>query len=389
MAWGILGAIVLIIIPLLWWGFKTTPEEQRVATKKPKEEEEQNQKQIIDYSKLEELLGQGQWKEADYETHRIIMMLVNRLREDESEVTQITKRDLAGLPCEELVSVDHLWAQHSKGRFGFAIQSKIYKSLEQHPLTPQQKWNLFSLKVGWTTKEQRRALGPKPDPRDVIIPLWMEEQEEMRMFNLNAPYGHLPSVTYGALLPDFFLFPEEEGAIEVFFERYKTCSLPENLQQARHLLLKAQQLEEMGNLEAALINVDEAIKLDPKLVQAYYLRSGIRRGVHDWDGAIADIDRALQFHPRNAAAYNSRGSIHKILGDNRRAVTDFNTAIELDNTFPYAYFNRGMTLNVIGDKQQAMLDFRRAAQLYHQDGNMQLYEAANKYYQSLKKQLIN
>jgi len=62
-----------------------------------------------------------------------------------------------------------------------------------------------------------------------------------------------------------------------------------------------------GQLERAIQDYDEAIRLDPSSATAYYNR-GVAYGIKgEWDRAIEDYNQALRHHPNDAAAFRSRG----------------------------------------------------------------------------------
>ncbi|MEB3192714.1 MAG: TIR domain-containing protein [Snowella sp.] len=60
-------------------------------------------------------------------------------------------------------------------------------------------------------------------------------------------------------------------------------------------------------------------------------------------------------------------------GDYQGAIADFNQAIKIKPDNALAYYNRGLAKYNLGDKQGAINDFNQAAQLYSQQGNMEMY----------------
>lgn len=78
--------------------------------------------QKVDYQKLENLLINGQWQEANQETWNLLCMALNKDRG-----TPLTPSDIEHIPCASLNNIDKLWHKHSNGKFGFTVQSRIYK----------------------------------------------------------------------------------------------------------------------------------------------------------------------------------------------------------------------------------------------------------------------
>jgi Flp pilus assembly protein TadD len=60
-----------------------------------------------------------------------------------------------------------------------------------------------------------------------------------------------------------------------------------------------------GDLEGAIVDFDQALRIKPKLVGAYNNRGVARKGEGNIDGAPADFDQALRLDPRLAEAYNN------------------------------------------------------------------------------------
>ena len=61
----------------------------------------------------------------------------------------------------------------------------------------------------------------------------------------------------------------------------------------------------------------------------------------DLDRAMADYDEALRIDPTFALAYNNRGDAFAGKGDIERALADFNAAIKYNPSLAIAYGNRG------------------------------------------------
>jgi predicted NACHT family NTPase len=95
------------------------------------------------YAQLEALLQAGEWEEADQETYRLMITIVGK------EVGQgFTSKDLAEFPCEDLLTIDRLWVDASRGHFGFSVQKKIWQECGS-PTDFGENWNRFCDRVGW------------------------------------------------------------------------------------------------------------------------------------------------------------------------------------------------------------------------------------------------
>ncbi|MDJ1169706.1 serine/threonine-protein kinase [Roseofilum sp. BLCC_M154] len=78
----------------------------------------------VDYTRLQRLLQQQRWKDADEETYRRMLEAVKREKEG-----WFREADLKNFPRTDLRTIDQLWVKYSKGRFGFSVQKQIWLDL--------------------------------------------------------------------------------------------------------------------------------------------------------------------------------------------------------------------------------------------------------------------
>jgi archaellum component FlaC len=93
----------------------------------------------IDYSRLQSFLAAGEWEKANKETSiilRSIGFIITGI--DDISYEQVIQQ----LPETDIHHIDKLWLHYSYGRFGFSLQKRIYKEVDE---------NLFELgkNVGW------------------------------------------------------------------------------------------------------------------------------------------------------------------------------------------------------------------------------------------------
>jgi tetratricopeptide (TPR) repeat protein len=116
-------------------------------------------------------------------------------------------------------------------------------------------------------------------------------------------------------------------------------------------------------LDAALSDYDQAVKLNPKNKNALNNRGNAFSDLHKLDEALADYSKAIEIDPSYAFAYNNRGTIYGEQGELDRAIADFDAAIRSHANYPRAYENRGLTYLRKGDQTQAIADFEKALSL--------------------------
>lgn len=81
------------------------------------------------------------------------------------------------------------------------------------------------------------------------------------------------------------------------------------------------------------------------------------------DRAIEDYDQAIRLSPRYAHAYNHRGMAFANKGDRGRAIEDYDQAIRLNPRYAHAYDNRSAAWSARGDFGRAIADFDAASRL--------------------------
>jgi tetratricopeptide (TPR) repeat protein len=85
-----------------------------------------------------------------------------------------------------------------------------------------------------------------------------------------------------------------------------------------------------GQVDRAIADHTQAIKLDPKLSEAFYNRGNAYGEKGDHDRAIADYDQAIRLDPRSAGAFNNRGLARRQKGDTAGGDTDIARAKQLE-----------------------------------------------------------
>lgn len=165
----------------------------------------------VNYSKLQQLLAAGNWKEADEETGKVMCRVAGR----ESE-GWLRREDIDNFPCEDLQTIDQLWLHYSNGKFGFSVQKEIYESLTKQRIYvyDHEMWRKFSDHVGWRKGIFRRK--------------WLSYEDYDLTFDLQkAPKAHLP----GFLLPRRVFSHNQsfQGNVESRFfsllQRLVTCKI--------------------------------------------------------------------------------------------------------------------------------------------------------------------
>lgn len=138
------------------------------------------------YQKLDALLQEKKWKEADLETARLIYAISQNELSDDSPykkypINYIESEHIKVIPRKELSTINRLWLKHSKGRFGFSVQKCICKRLLQE---------FDSKSYFFYTSEIKEKFGN--------IVGWRQEGNWLYFsdihYSITAPPGHLPLI---------------------------------------------------------------------------------------------------------------------------------------------------------------------------------------------------
>jgi regulator of replication initiation timing len=128
------------------------------------------------FGRLQQLLAEGQWQQADLETSAIMLEISGH-----PTIETLTPQDIQKFPCHAIRIIDQLWSKYSSGRFGFRVKMRIYQEIggTVDSLRSQDKAIILKMreKIGAIQGDRR---------------LNWEEQN----FSLSAPEGALPSHWY-------------------------------------------------------------------------------------------------------------------------------------------------------------------------------------------------
>jgi tetratricopeptide (TPR) repeat protein len=122
-------------------------------------------------------------------------------------------------------------------------------------------------------------------------------------------------------------------------------------------------LDEKKELDIALGDYNEAIRLNPNAAQVINDRGRVWAAKQEYDKAIADYNEAIRLDPRCALAYYNHGFASAAKQEYDKAITDFNEAIRLDPKFVYAYDGRGIAWAAKQEYDKAIADFNEAIRL--------------------------
>lgn len=118
----------------------------------------------------------------------------------------------------------------------------------------------------------------------------------------------------------------------------------------------------LGQLQAALADLNEGIATEPTNKNGYLNRSLVFFNLQQYENAVKDYSEYLKLDPYSANIWYERGMLRRSLGASQDAISDLNRALQLDPNLGIAYTERARAHAQMGNKAAAQQDYQRAAQ---------------------------
>ncbi|GAA4290079.1 tetratricopeptide repeat protein [Aestuariibaculum suncheonense] len=137
------------------------------------------------------------------------------------------------------------------------------------------------------------------------------------------------------------------------------------------------QAERSTDLQERIELCNQVIGLDPKNLDAYFLRGLTKNDLGDFYGAIVDYSKIIVLQPDPDTYYN-RGNSRYALGDFENAKQDYKKAYELDPNFIDALYSQGCAEYDLGQYEDAAKTFHKIVINYPSDTKA-IYRLAESY----------
>ena len=117
--------------------------------------------------------------------------------------------------------------------------------------------------------------------------------------------------------------------------------------------------EYIGDFDAAMSNIDQAIKLDSTDYDYIQHKAYLLYQTSRPKEAIALFDKFINYNPEYYESYYRRGLIKDYTNDIEGAIDDYSTVILLQPDFTYAYLGRGDKYKKLGKNDLAKKDYNK------------------------------
>lgn len=153
-----------------------------------------------------------------------------------------------------------------------------------------------------------------------------------------------------------------EGALELIQKSVDIC--PDS---ATYIAVRGKCYGGMGKLDLAFNDFSKALKLSPNNKEAFFGRGLANYQKRDFQAAFDDLDQAIQMDAKLIDAYLYRAYACEGMGKVQSALYDYQQVQKLRPYDPLAFYKSGLLKNENGDPKGACVDFKKAAAMGHQE----------------------
>jgi tetratricopeptide (TPR) repeat protein len=136
--------------------------------------------------------------------------------------------------------------------------------------------------------------------------------------------------------------------------------MTDNTNRSYVLEARAVILERQGRADEAMVDLDEAIRLNPSHSFSYADRGSLYRMRGDLARALTDLNIAVRLNPENTSILSRRGEVLRYRGDFAGALADYNRTLQLYPHSVQALTGRGLIYERLGDLARAKDNFEQA-----------------------------
>ncbi len=134
-------------------------------------------------------------------------------------------------------------------------------------------------------------------------------------------------------------------------------------QEARHHLKQGQVFYDRGQVDEAIVQWRETVRLAPNVAKAHHLLGIALRDSGDLTESLAAFQEALRLDPDNATACVHLARAFEARGDTKEAFAAYYRALQLVPSAPYVHNRLGHLLAAKGDWEGAVTEWQQTTEL--------------------------
>ena len=158
----------------------------------------------------------------------------------------------------------------------------------------------------------------------------------------------------------------EAGRYDQAVDDYTRCIEEGDLTQynlAAVYFNRANAYSDLGELDLAIQDYDEAIRLDPEGAGLFLNRGLVYATKADYERAVSNFDKAIELYPNFGLAFQNRCMAMTLLDRLEQALEDCNESLRLQPENPMAFDSRARTFWLMGREDEARGDLEAARAL--------------------------
>ncbi|MGJ5067642.1 tetratricopeptide repeat protein [Bradyrhizobium oligotrophicum] len=159
------------------------------------------------------------------------------------------------------------------------------------------------------------------------------------------------------------VLPVQPPAMEAPAPQAAEPVVPAEPMTAASLVKRAMDRSRQGDVEGAVADLDEAIRLAPRNADLYRYRARDLVRMGRFDRALGDYERAIRLDPNNPMLFHDRGLAFQRKGDLDEALVDLDHAVRMGFNDAATYSDRGAVWLEKGRYDRALADFNQALKL--------------------------
>jgi tetratricopeptide (TPR) repeat protein len=214
----------------------------------------------------------------------------------------------------------------------------------------------------------------KKDDYDAYIGLGYTYHEQYKLADAMKSFQHARSLRDDAYTHvGIGIVLESEGWRAAAIVEYRQALQRDPDNPFAHKIL-ADALEAQGEYVAARRERDNAwagyrlaIRRRPNEVDVRQDLANVLNDLGYHEAAITNLDAALRADPENAELHNSRGFAKESWGEQATAIEEYRRAVQIKPNFTLGHINLGQALNLEGQHEQAISAYQQALQVAQSD----------------------